>query len=223
MVEAPAPYWALPLAATVSVAVVLYALPISSGDSGPRAALELTDVRPPPERAVSVTMTLEPSGAADGARWFNITSWQGEERSIVAPLEQVREGGYRTSRAIPVHGSWKSILRLHTGDAVLGLPIFLPEDRGIPAPETSAPAQFARDFRLDKRNLQREQKDGVSSGLTTVSHLAVLALTAALLAALVWGLRRIRVRLGGDDEGLHGGPGVDPTRVAGGGPGPSTA
>ena len=193
---APAPYWSLPLAAVVSVAVVLYTLPISSGDGHTEATLVLTEVRPPPERAVSATVTLEPSGAADDARWFNVTSWQGEERSVVGSLEQVRTGVYRTTEPVPVHGSWKSILRLHVGDEVLGLPIFLPEDSAIPAPETPAPAQFTRAFQLDKKNLQREQKEDVSPPLTTVSYLAVLALTVGLIAVLFWGLRRIRVRLG---------------------------
>ena len=193
---APAPYWALPVAAIVAVGVVLYALPISSGDDRISARLELTDVRPPPQRAVDATIALDPPDAADDARWFQVTAWQGEEESIVAPVEESSPGVFQTTEPVPVTGSWKSILRLHRDDEVLGLPIFLPEDTAIPAPEVPAPAQFSRDFQLDKKNLQREQKEGVSSVLTTIAYLAVLAIVIVLIGCIVWGLRRIRTRLG---------------------------
>jgi hypothetical protein len=108
---------------------------------------------------------------------------------------------------VPVTGSWKSILRLHRDDEVLGLPIFLPEDTAIPAPEVPAPAQFSRDFQLDKKNLQREQKEDVSPVLTTIAYLAVLVIVIVLIGFIVWGLRRIRTRLGAGE-----GPSPPPAR-----------
>ncbi len=191
----PAPYWALPLAAIAGVAVVLYALPISKGD-GISARVATTEVRGPPDREIEATFTLDPPDAADDNRWFQVTSWQGEDRSIVADVEEVRPGVYRTTEPVPVDGSWKSILRLHKDDQVLGMPVFMPRDEGIPAPEVPALAQFSRGFKLDKENLQREQKGDVSGAVTTISYIAVGALTIVLFAALVWGLRRVRDRLG---------------------------
>jgi hypothetical protein len=59
-----------------------------------------------------------------------------------------------------------------------------------------APASFTREFQLDKKNLQREQKGDVSPALSTASYLAVLALTIVLLGVLFWALRRIYAQLG---------------------------
>ena len=41
---APAPYWALPVAAAVALGVALWGIPISEGDGKTRATLELSDV-----------------------------------------------------------------------------------------------------------------------------------------------------------------------------------
>ena len=58
---------------------------------------------------------------------------------------------------MPVHGAWKSELRLHTGNDIVGLPVFFPADPAIPAPAIAAHDQFTRTFVLDKHLLQREQ------------------------------------------------------------------
>ena len=199
---APAPYWALPVAALAAIAVVLYALPISAGDGRTSASVELTDVTPPPNREVEASVTLDPPSAAEDARWISITSWQGGEPSVIHQLEEgASPGVYESVEPVPVDGTWKTILRLHRDDEVLGMPIFLPEDTAIPAPETPAPASFTREFILDKENLQREQKEGVSGAVTTGSYLAVLLMTITLVLILYWGLRRIRMA-----QGREGGP-----------------
>jgi O-6-methylguanine DNA methyltransferase len=190
------PYWGLAGAALVAVAVVLYALPISSGDGRTSASVRTSEVSPPPNREVDATVRLRPPDAADDARWLNVTSWQGGERSIVQPLERVGPGTYRTTEPIPVNGTWKSILRLHRDDEVLGMPVFLPRDTAIPAPEVPAPPTFTRGFQLDKKNLQREQKEGVSPSLSTGAYISVLLLTIGLLAILFWTLQRIYLRQG---------------------------
>ncbi len=197
--------WALLLPAAVAVGIVLYTLPISDGDGTTSASIRLTQVAPPPNREVEATVRLDPPDAADDARWFNVTSWQGGEPSVIGDMEEVSPGVYRTSKPVPVSGSWKSILRLHVDDEVIGLPIFMPKDTGIPAPEIPAPPQFTRDFQLDKKNLLREQKQGVSSVLTTGAYLGVLVLTVLLIAIIVWGLRRVRLALGRGDEPPPGG------------------
>jgi hypothetical protein len=92
---------------------------------------------------------------------------------------------------MPVYGNWKTTLRLHSGNVVAGLPVFLPEDKAIPAKEVPAEAQMTRDFVLDKKNLQREQKEGVPGYLTTLAYLIVLFIVAGITAALAIGLRRM--------------------------------
>jgi hypothetical protein len=90
-----------------------------------------------------------------------------------------------------VHGTWKSILRLHRGDSIVGMPVFMPEDRAIPAAEVPAAPRFERAFVLDKKNLQREQKEGVAGGLTLAAYLTVLAIAATMVAALALALARL--------------------------------
>ena len=104
-------------------------------------------------------------------------------------MREVSPGVYRSTKPIPVYGNWKSTLRLHKGDVVAGLPVFLPEDPAIPAKETPAEPSMTRDFVLDKKNLQREQKQDVPGYLTTLAYLLVLAIVIGITAALVIGLR----------------------------------
>ena len=203
---APAPQWALPAAAIAALAVGFAVVPISAGDGSTRATLELADRPGPGERHVDATVQLQPPGAADDARWLTMTSWQGKAPSVVQRLEETGPGTYRTREPVPVDGTWKTILRLHRGDAVLGLPVFLPEDPAIPAEEVPATTTIDREFVLDKKNLQREQKEGVSGAITTASYLAVALLAVGLFAVLFWGLRRARLTLGREEQPPADGP-----------------
>ena len=133
---------------------------------------------------------LTPPDAAEDAEWFKTTSWQGGG-SIVADMREVSPGVYRTTEPMPVYGNWKTTLRLHKGDVVAGLPIFLPEDKAIPAKEVPAEASMTREFVLDKKNLQREQKKGVPGFLTTLAYLIVLLIVVGITAALAIGLQRM--------------------------------
>ena len=180
---------ALAAAALAIVAAVAYALPVEQGDPV-SARVSLEETRPAPQREVVATVRLDPADAADGAEWFNVTAWQGKGSRLVQ-LDEIAPGTYRTSEPVPVHGTWKSILRLHRGDSIAGVPLFMPEDRAIPAAEVPAPPRFERAFVLDKKNLQREQKEGVAGGLTTGAYLVVLAIVLALLAALTISLGRL--------------------------------
>jgi hypothetical protein len=158
--------------------------------SGYGASVKLTDVQPPPDREVSALIRIHPAEAAADAKWLNVTSWQGGGL-VVNRLEKVGDGAYRTTEPIPVSGDWKATVRLQTGRSVLGLPIYFPADPAIPAPKVAAPAQFDRSFVKDQQLLQREQKKGVPSWLTTAAPLVVLAIAASLLVLLSFGLARI--------------------------------
>jgi hypothetical protein len=186
---APSPRWAVIAAGIGLIVAVAYPLPIAEPENI-SAQIRLTEVTGPPERRVDAEVRLTPPDAAKDAEWFKSTSWQGGS-SIVADMREVAPGVYRTTKPMPVYGNWKTTLRLHAGDVVAGLPVFLPEDKAIPAKEVPAEAQMTRDFVLDKKNLQREQKQGVAGYLTTLAYLLVLAIVAGITAALAIGLRRM--------------------------------
>ena len=134
------PRWAVPAAALAVVAAFAWTLPMPNGSNVPKATVTLTTVKQPPNRTVSATVHLDPPNAADNARWLNITAWQGGG-SVVNPLKKIGPGVYRTTEPIPIGGpKWKVTLRLQRGSAVLGLPIYLPADRGDPRQGDPRPA-----------------------------------------------------------------------------------
>jgi hypothetical protein len=90
-----------------------------------------------------------------------------------------------------VHDGWKALVRVHTGDSLVGVPIYMPRDRAIPAPAVPAPARFSRPFVRDVEILQREQKPDVPAGLATVAYLVVGTIVAGLFALIAWALLRL--------------------------------
>jgi hypothetical protein len=173
----------------VLVAVVGWGLPISA--EGPRqATVTLDDVRSGAERSVDATVRIDPAEAAADPHFLNVTAWQGGG-SVVSELERTGPGVYRTAEPVPVYGGWKALVRLHSGDSLVGVPIFMPEDRAIPAPEVPAEARFTRDFVRDLVLLQREKKDDVPGALSAIAYLVVAVVAAALIGLIAWTLLRL--------------------------------
>ena len=170
------------------VAVIGWGVPISS-DGPIRATVALTDVPSSDGRAVQATVRFSPPDSAEGANFANVTAWQGGG-SVVSELREVRPGVFRTTEPVPVHGSWKALLRVHTGNSLVGVPVYLPRDRAIPAPEVPARASFTRPFVRDIEILQREKKEDVPGALTLLAYLIVGAITASLIALIAWALLR---------------------------------
>jgi hypothetical protein len=200
--------------AAVASAAVLAALTgwalLKPADEGVRGSVVLSQVRGGPERTVDATVTIEPREAAEDAEWLTATAWQGGGL-VVDRLERVGPGVYRTTEPIPVHGTWKSMIRLHHGQAVMGIPIFLPEDPAIPAKAVPAEPRFTREFVADHELLQREQKGG-SPALVAIAYSAVAGLALAFLALLAWGVHRLAAVAGGG-EPPRGTPPPSPRRA----------
>jgi hypothetical protein len=145
-------------------------------------------------RTVDVSVQLDPADALDDPAWVQITSWQGDGL-VVTPLEETGEGTYRTTEPVPVHGNWKTLLRLHDGRTLTAVPIYLPEDAAIPADEIPAEDGMTRSAIPEIEILQRELKDS-GGGLWAVANLVVLFCTLALIAAISWGVGRYSRRAG---------------------------
>ncbi len=174
-------------ATTIAVATVV-ALN-APADRGVRAQVALRDASSGPQREVSAIVTLTPRDAADDAAWFDVTAWQGGGL-VVDRLERIGPGRYRTGEPIPVGGSWKTMIRLHSGSSLTAAPIFLPRDAAIPAPEVPARAGFTRSFTDETQLLQRE-KTGGSPALVVVAYATVAGIALSLLALLAWSLHRL--------------------------------
>jgi len=177
------------VAAAVVGGLVIFALYTPPGPPT-TATVALREITAAPERTVAATVRFDPPDAGDDAEWLTATAWQGDGL-VVDRLERVRDGVYRTTEPIPVHGNWKSMIRLQRGNSIDAAPIYMPADPAIPAPEVSAPPRFERTFIPDSQVLQREQKGSASDALTALAYSVVAAIALALLALLAWGLHRL--------------------------------
>ncbi len=165
-------------AAALAAAVACLAIPMHT-DAGPpiRASVALDG-----NRDVLATIRLDPPSAADDAKWFHAMAWQGGGSRLVH-LREIAPGTYRTTEPVPVHDDWKAMVRLHTGSAILALPIYMPGDPAIPAREVPAAAHFDRAFQVDHEVLRREER-GASSWLTGAAYGVLGVVALAWLAAI---------------------------------------
>jgi hypothetical protein len=167
---------------------------VNVGDSEPRGItghVTLTQADPAPDRTVEATVRLDPPSAADDANWITATAWQGGGKLHLERLDETSPGVYRTTEPIPVYGTWKTLIRLHRGDALLGLPVYLPADEAIPADAVPAKPSFTRSFVDETEILQRELKDDVPGYLAGVAYSIVAAVVLAIILLLGWVLVRI--------------------------------
>jgi hypothetical protein len=176
------------VAAATLTALVVFGL-YTHADQGVSARVALHDLPGGDGRQVAATIALDPPDAAANADWFDVTAWQGGGL-VVDPLHRVGPGLYRTTEPIPVYGNWKTMIRLHEGNSLSALPIYLPRDAAIPVGEVPAPTRFDRAFGNEHKLLQREQKGG-SPLLVAVAYSTVAAIALGLLALLAWGLHRL--------------------------------
>ena len=158
-----------------AVAVVLaLAIPLPRTTSPVTASVELQrrgDL-------ARVSVELQPADAADDVRWFQLSAWQGGGL-VLADMREESPGRWVGERAVPVTGDWKTLLRLHRGSDMMAVPIFLPADEEIGAPEIPA-VDRTMPFENEQRYLLREVKDGPATyELIVYAILFVIALAWA--------------------------------------------
>ena len=172
------------VAAAAVIGCLLFPLPIGS-DSEKPARISLAT---PDADASRVKVTLYPDVARD-AEWFNVTAWQGGG-SVIAPLVAEGPGVYRTETAVPIHGEWKTLVRLHDDPDIVAVPIYLPHDEAVSAAGVPAEADATRSFIADKSILLREAKE-TPPWLSWVAYAFLGLLIGVWVAALAWGLSRM--------------------------------
>jgi hypothetical protein len=182
------------LTAAVAVFAMLAFPLLTQTTPGLSAHVALRDVSSGPDRTVMAAVTMHPRDGADHATWFTATAWQGGGL-VVDHLRRVSPGVYETTKPIPVSGSWKTMIRLHKGNSILGLPVYAPADAAIPVAAVPAARSFDRRFLSDHQLLQREARTR-NAAITYGAYATVLACTLLLLALLAWGLHRVGVTAG---------------------------
>ncbi len=167
-------------------ALVGFAL-LSTGSQGVRGTVALTPAGP---GQVNAEVRVTPPDGADDAEWLTATAWQGGGL-VVDPLQRVSEGVYRTTRPVPITGDWKTMIRLHRGNALTALPIYLPADPAIPVEGIPARGRLERPFGPERELLQRERRTDAPGWLWGVAYSVILAIALAFLASLAWGVHRV--------------------------------
>ena len=161
------------------------------------ATITLADVpaQGPGQRMVNADVRVNPLDfVSDNANWVSILGWQGrlenQRGEVVTNLEKLGPGHYRTE-PVPVWGTWKTLLRLHDGETLAAVPIYLAGDPGIGAKDVPAEASMTRPFVAEITILQRERNPETPALLWTVGCLVVLVCTLVLIGGLSWGAGRI--------------------------------
>ncbi len=127
---------------------------------------------------VLVEVTLADASVIDDPDWFEVFAWQGGH-SASATLHRVDADTWATRDAIPVGGSWKTIVRLAQGSTLAGGPVYMPLDAEIGAAEIPVVPTRTVPFERDTKLLMREAHEGDALP-------AILAYTAIGTIAVVW-------------------------------------
>ncbi|MCA2245108.1 hypothetical protein JF781_22405 [Mycobacterium sp. WUMAC-067] len=161
------------------------------------AAITLTELPAAPgHRMVSADIQLAPADmVSQHPEWVTILSWQGRmenNRGLqIDELEKVGPGHYRSTRPLPVWGTWKTLLRVQDGYTMTAVPIYEPADEAIPAPEVPALSAMNRPFVQEITILQRERDQNAPVWLFTAGSIVVLFMTLMVIAGLTWGAGRL--------------------------------
>jgi len=163
--------------------------------SGTNAAIAITEESGTGNaREGVVSVRFNPDGYAEDASWATVTSWQGGGLEVVK-VERASDGSWRSESPVPLGGEWKSMLRVQTDRQLAAVPVFLPEDPAIPAPEVPAPAAGAapvtREVVTDKDVLQREAKTDVAGWLWAGATGLIGLMYLTFLTAIAIGVGRV--------------------------------
>jgi hypothetical protein len=193
-----APRLAAP-AAWLGVAAVLgLCLPMTESTSW-QAQLRLSAAGSDPDTGAPladlvVALDDDADAAARDASWFQVIAWQGAGEGgpggfEYEDMERQADGTWRSAEPIPVGGTFKTLLRLHAGDGMQAVPVFLPADGALDAAEVPA-VDGVRPFQREKSILQREAtSDNV--GLERAAYAALALVAAAWMATISWGMQKL--------------------------------
>jgi hypothetical protein len=185
--------FALAAVATL-VAVIAYNapprddLPAAGSGSAPSAApgatLSFDEVTTAERRTAFVEARAHPRGLTQEAWWFEALSWQGGGR-VKAEMTEVAPGVFRSERPVPLHGDWKTLLRLHLPvHTMVSVPIYLPADPAIPAPAVKAVDGADREFVAEQEILRREESKDVPAWLWGIGYTVTFALFGLVFALI---------------------------------------
>ena len=140
----------------------------------------------------------------DGLLDLKVAALAAHTTQTASLIELIGPDTYRTNEPMPLHGTWKTMIRFHEGRAMVAVPVYMPADEALGVPAVTADPQFTRDSQPEWQVLQRETKQDIPSWLWVTCSLVVLACSLALVLSLGWGAQRIgRVGAGAPERSLE--------------------
>jgi hypothetical protein len=138
----------------------------------------------------NVTATFDPPSAAQDAEWVDGIAWQGGGM-IVHHMKHVSGGTWTTTKALPISGHWKTLLRVHKGRSLLAAGLYLRADPAIPYKGMRATNDSTQTMVYDQHFLQLERKPNTPVYLWTPAVALVLLFCGAFLVLLAIGVGRL--------------------------------
>jgi hypothetical protein len=187
--ELPAPRTTRLLAGGAAAAFLILAANalVHSEQSNVRATIALRHTDP---GHAYVTATFDPPSAAQDAEWVDGLAWQGDGL-VINHLEHVAGGVWRTTKALPVSGHWKTMLRVHKGRSLLSAGLYLRADPAIPYKGFRAANGSTQTMVYDQHFLQLERKPDTPVYLWTPAVAIVLLMLGGFLVLLALGVGRL--------------------------------
>ncbi|PTL59770.1 hypothetical protein [Paraconexibacter algicola] len=142
-------------------------------------------------QVANVTVRLSDPEVAQDGNWAYILGWQGNGR-YAEPLVRQADGTLRSSRPVPIGGTWKSFVRFHKGRTMISAPIRMPADPALDFAGFAAEPVATRTMIRDTKLLQIERREDGPTWAWMPALLLVLAMDVSLLVLMAW----ICVRLG---------------------------
>ncbi|WP_082554351.1 hypothetical protein [Aeromicrobium sp. Root495] len=158
------------------------------------ARIETTQVGTADDPEITTKVTVEPKNLIDDhPTWVQILSWQGGGSDGIRAdrLRRTGENTWESTKAMPVGGNWKTLLRVQDGRMLTAVPIFLPADEAIGAKEVPASATIDRPFQPEIEILQRERNFDAPSWLWGLANLIVLICSLAILIGISVAVARV--------------------------------
>jgi hypothetical protein len=160
---------------------------IHSEQSGVRATIGLRHSDP---GHAYVTAKFDPPSAAQNAEWVDGLAWQGDGL-VVNHMRHVGGGTWTTTKALPISGHWKTMLRIHKGRSLLAAGLYLRPDPAIPFKGLRAADGSTQTMVYDQHFLQLERKPDTPTYLWTPAVAIVLLMLGGFLVLLAIGVGRL--------------------------------
>jgi hypothetical protein len=163
-----------------------------------------------PVRHATITARFADPAQAQRAMSISTIAWQGG--GVVSNvMEEIEPGVYRTTQEIPLGGSWKTAFRMQLDRRMLGVPIELPADPGIPVGGIShGPGPKTAQMKNELVVLQRERRDDVPTWLWAPAIVLVLGGIALFAIGLGVAVARLGLRVTPDDDDSTAGAAAPP-------------